>query len=241
MIYLIFFVLFFSFSLNSVYATSIMDSMNVLLNTDYNWVSSVQTIIFITSLTFIPIFFLMMTSFTRIIIVFGLLRNAFGTPYSPPNQILLGMALFLTFFIMSPVFNKIYNEAYVPFIENKINLNRAIEKGSKPIHAFMLKQTREKDLNFFINISNSKIFGKDNIPINILIPAFIISELNTAFQIGFSIFMPFLIIDLIVASVLMALGMMMVPPALLSLPFKLILFVLADGWQLLINSLIHSF
>ena len=163
-----------------------------------SWSLPVQTLVFITSLTFIPAILLMMTSFTRIIIVFGLLRNALGTPSAPPNQVLLGLALFLTFFIMSPVIDKIYVDAYQPFSEEKISMR-------------------------------------------ILLPAYVTSELKTAFQIGFTIFIPFLIIDLVIASVLMALGMMMVPPATIALPFKLMLFVLVDGWQLLVGSLAQSF
>ncbi|WP_343189501.1 flagellar type III secretion system pore protein FliP [Buchnera aphidicola] len=243
MIYFIVPILFFSIFCSYSHADSLYNSMNdILLRDNYNWYFSIQTLIFITCLTFIPAFILMMTSFTRIIIVFSLLRNAIGMPYSPPNQILLSIALFLTFFIMSPVFNKIYNDSYLPFIENKINLDKAIERGSKPLYKFMLNQTKEKDLKLFLNISHySLIDNKNSIPINILLPSYIISELNKAFQIGFSIFIPFLIIDLVIASVLMALGMVMVSPSSISLPFKLILFVLVDGWELLINALVQSF
>ncbi len=206
------------------------------------WSVPVQTLVFLTSLTFLPAFLLMMTSFTRIIIVFGLLRNALGTPYAPPNQILLGLALFLTFFIMSPTFDKVYKDAYIPFSEEKINMENAILKGSLPLKKFMLKQTRKTDLELFSKLAHvSSYSSQDEIPMRILLPSFITSELKTAFQIGFTIFIPFLIIDLVVASVLMALGMMMVPPSTISLPFKLMLFVLVDGWQLLISSLAQSF
>ena len=206
------------------------------------WSVPVQTLVFLTSLTFLPAFLLMMTSFTRIIIVFSLLRNALGTPYAPPNQILLGLALFLTFFIMSPTFDKIYKDAYVPFSEEKINMEDAILKGTVPLKKFMLKQTRVPDLELFSKLANISYYeNKNDIPMRVLLPSFITSELKTAFQIGFTIFIPFLIIDLVVASVLMALGMMMVPPSTISLPFKLMLFVLADGWQLLITSLAQSF
>ncbi|QIQ41695.1 MAG: flagellar type III secretion system pore protein FliP [Buchnera aphidicola (Microlophium carnosum)] len=206
------------------------------------WSVPVQTLVFLTSLTFLPAFLLMMTSFTRIIIVFGLLRNALGTPYAPPNQILLGLALFLTFFIMSPTFDKIYKDAYVPFSEEKINMEDAILKGVVPLKKFMLNQTHTPDLELFSKLANISYYkNKNDIPMRILLPSFITSELKTAFQIGFTIFIPFLIIDLVVASVLMALGMMMVPPSTISLPFKLMLFVLADGWQLLITSLTQSF
>lgn len=206
------------------------------------WSVPVQTLVFLTSLTFLPAFLLMMTSFTRIVIVFGLLRNALGTPYAPPNQILIGLALFLTFFIMSPTFDKIYQEAYVPFSEEKISMEDAITKGSIPLKKFMLNQIRMPDLELFSKLAHiSSYKNKDEIPMRILLPSFITSELKTAFQIGFTIFIPFLIIDLVVATVLMALGMMMVPPSTISLPFKLMLFVLVDGWQLLISSLAQSF
>lgn len=221
--------------------TSILSSYS-LLHGKENWSLSLQTLVFITSLTFISPVLLMMTSFSRIIIVFSLLRNALGTPYSPPNQILLGLSLFLTFFIMAPVFDKIYKDAYLPFSEDKINIDVAIAKGMKPLHQFMIQQTRENDLLFFSKLANISHFStKEEVPMRILLPSFVISELKTAFQIGFTIFIPFLIIDLVVASVLMALGMMMVPPSTISLPFKLMLFVLVDGWQLLITSLTQSF
>ncbi|QCI21972.1 flagellar biosynthetic protein FliP [Buchnera aphidicola (Lipaphis pseudobrassicae)] len=206
------------------------------------WSVPVQTLVFLTSLTFLPAFLLMMTSFTRIIIVFGLLRNALGTSYAPPNQILIGLALFLTFFIMSPTFDTIYQKAYIPFSEEKISMEDAILKGSIPIKQFMLNQTRIPDLELFSKLAHvSSYKNKNEIPMRILLPSFITSELKTAFQIGFTIFIPFLIIDLVVATVLMALGMMMVPPSTISLPFKLMLFVLVDGWQLLISSLAQSF
>lgn len=207
-----------------------------------NWSLPVQTLVFLTSLTFIPAALLMMTCFTRIIIVLGLLRSAIGTPSAPPNQVLLGLALFLTFFIMSPVLNTIYDEAYLPLSENKISMQTALEKGAQPLHSFMMRQTREADLALFARLANQgPMDGPEAVPMRILLPAYVTSELKTAFQIGFTIFIPFLIIDLVVASVLMALGMMMVPPATISLPFKLMLFVLVDGWQLLLSSLAQSF
>jgi len=185
---------------------------------------------------------LMMTSFTRIIIVFGLLRNAMGTPSAPPNQVMVGMALFLTFFIMAPTFDKIYADAYLPFSQDKISMEVAIDKGAQPLRAFRLRQTREADLALFARLANTApIEGPEAVPMRILLPAYVTSELKTAFQIGFTVFIPFLIIDLVVASVLMALGMMMVPPATIALPFKLMLFVLVDGWQLLVGSLAQSF
>ena len=213
-----------------------------MANGGQSWSLPVQTLVFITSLTFLPAILLMMTSFTRIIIVFGLLRNALGTPSAPPNQVLLGLSLFLTFFIMGPVFDKIYSDAYLPFSEDKISMQEAIDKGAKPLREFMLRQTREADLALFARLANTPpIAGPEAVPMRILLPAYVTSELKTAFQIGFTVFIPFLIIDLVVASVLMALGMMMVPPATISLPFKLMLFVLVDGWQLLIGSLAQSF
>jgi flagellar biosynthetic protein FliP len=203
---------------------------------------SLQTLILLTSLTFLPAVVLMMSSFTRIIIVLSLLRLALGTQSSPPNQVLLGLALFLTFFIMSPVIDRVYNEAYLPFSEDKINIMEAVEKASVPLKSFMLHQTRETDLALFVQISDSEeIESRDEVPLKILVPAYITSELKTAFQIGFVVFIPFLIIDLVVSSVLMAMGMMMLSPMIISLPFKLMLFVLVDGWHLIIGSLTQSF
>lgn len=213
-----------------------------LPNGGQSWSLPVQTLVFITALTFIPAVLLMMTSFTRIIIVFGLLRNALGTPSAPPNQVLLGLSLFLTFFIMAPTFDKIYQDAYLPFSQDKISMDVAIDKGAQPLREFMLRQTREADLALFARLANTgPIAGPEAVPMRILLPAYVTSELKTAFQIGFTVFIPFLIIDLVVASVLMALGMMMVPPASIALPFKLMLFVLVDGWQLLVGSLAQSF
>lgn len=203
---------------------------------------SMQTLIVLTALTFLPAALLMMTGFTRIIIVLGFLRTALGTGSSPPNQVLVGIALFLTFFCMSPVFDKIYDTAYKPFNDGKINFETAIENGAKPLHKFMMDQTRETDLAMFADMVGIKSLEKpEDVPMRVLIPAFATSELKTAFQIGFTIFIPFLIIDLVVASILMSLGMMMVPPASIALPFKLMLFVLADGWTLLLGSLAKSF
>ena len=203
---------------------------------------SIQTLLLLTSLAFLPALLLMMTGFTRIIIVLSLLRHALGTQTSPPNQVLIGLALFLTFFVMSPVFDKIYTDAYQPFADNKISMAQALEKGAAPLRTFMLRQTREADLALFVKISNSgEIQSVDQVPMKILIPAYITSELKTAFQVGFVVFIPFLIIDMVVASVLMSMGMMMLSPMIISLPFKIMLFVLADGWQLLIGSLVQSF
>jgi flagellar biosynthetic protein FliP len=203
---------------------------------------SLQTLILLTSLTFLPAVILMMSSFTRIIIVLSLLRSALGTPSAPPNQVLIGLSLFLTFFVMSPVLEKMYTDAYLPYSEKKISLEQAFNTGMAPLKTFMLRQTRETDLALFIKISNSEaVQTPEDVPLKVLVPAYVISELKTAFQIGFVVFIPFLIIDMVVASVLMSMGMMMVSPAMISLPFKIMLFVLADGWNLLVGSLVQSF
>ncbi|WP_317204410.1 flagellar type III secretion system pore protein FliP [Janthinobacterium sp.] len=207
-----------------------------------NYTLPVQTMLLMTSLSFLPAALLMMTSFTRIIIVLSLLRQAIGTQSAPPNQVMVGLALFLTLFVMGPVFDKIYTDAYLPLQENRINMTQAMEKGVEPLKVFMLKQTRQADLALFVKMSRgAALQGPDDVPLRILIPAFVTSELKTAFQIGFAIFIPFLIIDMVVASVLMSMGMMMMSPAVISLPFKLMLFVLVDGWQLLLGSLSQSF
>lgn len=203
---------------------------------------SLQTLILLTALTFIPAALLMMTGFTRIVIVLSLLRQALGTQSAPSNQVLIGLALFITFFVMGPVFDKIYSDAYQPLSENKITMQEALQRGVLPLKAFMLKQTRETDLAMFANMAHSEsIQTPEEVPLRILVPAFMTSELKTAFQIGFAIYIPFLIIDMVVASVLMAMGMMMMSPSVVSLPFKLMLFVLVDGWQLLLGSLAQSF
>ena len=206
------------------------------------WSLSIQTLLLLTSLSFLPALVLMMTSFTRIIIVFSLLRHAMGTQTSPPNQVMVGLALFLTFFIMAPVGDRIYAEAYLPLSENRISFQQALEKGAVPLRAFMMKQVRDADLATFTKIAKQPVpASADDIPMRVLIPAFVTSELKTAFQIGFIIFIPFLIIDMIVASVLMSMGMMMMSPVIVALPFKVMLFVLVDGWNLLIGSLVLSF
>ncbi|MCX7898452.1 MAG: flagellar type III secretion system pore protein FliP [Rhodocyclaceae bacterium] len=206
------------------------------------WSLSIQTLLLLTSLTFLPAVLLMMTCFTRIIIVFSLLRHALGTQTAPPNQVLIGLALFLTFFIMAPVGERIYLDAYQPLAENKITFPQALERASQPLREFMLKQTREADLALFAKIAKTPPpESREAVPMRILVPAFVTSELKTAFQIGFIVFIPFLIIDMVVASVLMSMGMMMMSPVIVALPFKLMLFVLVDGWQLLIGSLVASF
>ncbi|MGB4466904.1 MAG: flagellar type III secretion system pore protein FliP [Azovibrio sp.] len=203
---------------------------------------TIQTLLLLTVLSFIPASLLLMTCFTRIIIVFALLRHAMGTQTTPPTQVLIALALFLTFFIMAPVADRVYNEAYLPLSENRIDIMEAAERASVPLKGFMLKQTREADLALFARLANiTKIEKPEDTPMRIMIPAFVTSELKTAFQIGFVVFIPFLVIDMVVASLLMSMGMMMMSPVMVSLPFKIMLFVLADGWQLLIGSLVKSF
>ena len=202
----------------------------------------IQTLLALSALAFLPSILLMMTGFTRIVIVLSLLRQAIGTQASPPNQVVIGLSLFLTFFVMSPVLEKVYDEAYVPYSENRISFNEALTRAEPPLKGFMLKQAREADIALFMKLANSpEVNSPQDLPLKVVVPAFVTSELKTAFQIGFMIFIPFLIIDMVVASVLMSMGMMMLSPVLISLPFKLMLFVLADGWNLLIGSLVASF
>ncbi len=202
----------------------------------------IQTLLFFTALSFLPAILLMMTGFTRIVIVLSLLRQALGTQSSPPNQIVIGLSLFLTFFVMGPTLDRIYNEAYLPYTKNAIAFEVALEKGEAPIRLFMVKQTRQSDFALFAKLAKlDDDVTAQTAPLRVLVPAFVTSELKSAFQIGFMIFIPFLVIDLVVASVLMSLGMMMLSPVLVALPFKLMLFVLADGWNLLIGSLAASF
>lgn len=203
---------------------------------------SVQTLLTLTALGFIPAAVLMMTSFTRIIIVMSLLRHALGTQTSPPNQVMLGLSLFLTFFIMSPVLDRVYQEAWVPLSESRIQFDEALTRAAVPVKGFMLKQIREPDLSLFTRLAKvPRVEKAEDLPMRVIVPAFITSELKTAFQIGFIIFLPFLIIDMVVASVLMSMGMMMMSPVIVSLPFKIMLFVLVDGWNLLVGTLVNSF
>jgi len=203
---------------------------------------SLQLLLLLTALTFLPAILLLMTAFTRIVIVLSLLRHALGTQSSPPNQVMIGLALFLTLFVMAPVADKIYDEAYLPFSRQQISQEEALKRAEGPIKGFMQKQTREPDVALFMKLANAPaVQSPDDVPLKVLIPAFVTSELKTAFQIGFIVFVPFIIIDLVVSSVLMSMGMMMLSPTLISLPFKLMLFVLADGWTLLIASLVQSF
>jgi flagellar biosynthetic protein FliP len=202
----------------------------------------IQTLLFFTALGFLPAVLLMMTGFTRIVIVLSLLRQALGTQSAPPNQVVVGLSLFLTFFVMSPVIDKVYEQAWVPYSANQIAFDEALKRGEGPLREWMLKQTRQSDVKLFAGLAKlpADVKGAD-VPLKVLVPAFVTSELKSAFQIGFLIFIPFLIIDMIVASVLMSLGMMMLSPVLVALPFKLMLFVLADGWNLLLGSLAASF
>jgi len=203
---------------------------------------TLQLLALMTVLTLLPSIVLMMTSFVRIIIVMSLLRQALGTGQTPPNQVLVGLALFLTLFIMSPVLSQVYNEAISPYLANKLGFEQALQVAEKPIRAFMLRQTREDDIAMFMRISGkTDIDGPDSVPFLTLMPAFITSELRSAFTIGFLLYIPFVVIDLVVASVLMSMGMMMLSPMMISMPFKLMLFVLVDGWSLLMGSLTASF
>ncbi|MBN8506371.1 MAG: flagellar type III secretion system pore protein FliP [Burkholderiales bacterium] len=202
----------------------------------------IQTLLFFTALGFLPAVLLMMTGFTRIVIVLSLLRQALGTQAAPPNQVIIGLSLFLTFFVMSPTLDKVYEQAWQPYSSGQIGFEQAAQQAQEPMRAFMLKQTRQSDLQLFSRLAKLEPGVKaEEVPFKVLVPAFVTSELKTAFQIGFMIFIPFLVIDMIVASVLMSLGMMMLSPVLVALPFKLMLFVLADGWNLLIGSLAASF
>nr|WP_228449031.1 flagellar type III secretion system pore protein FliP [Vibrio spartinae] len=202
---------------------------------------SLQILGLMTMLGFLPALVILMTSFTRIVVVMSILRQAMGLQQTPSNQVIIGIALFLTFFIMSPVFHQVNERAIQPYLNEQINAKQAFDEAQKPMRAFMLKQTRVKDLETFVNMSGSQATDPQDVEMTVLIPAFITSELKTAFQIGFMLFLPFLVIDLVVASVLMAMGMMMLSPMIVSLPFKLMLFVLVDGWNLILSTLAGSF
>jgi flagellar biosynthetic protein FliP len=202
----------------------------------------VQTLLFFTALSFLPAILLMMTGFTRIVIVLSWLRQALGTQAVPPNQVIVGLSLFLTLFVMGPTLDKVYDDAYLPYSKNTLSFDQALVKGEAPMREFMSKQTRQSDLALFVKLSKLDVTtNAGTAPMRVLIPAFVTSELKSAFQIGFMIFIPFLVIDMVVASVLMSLGMMMLSPVLVALPFKLMIFVLADGWNLLLGSLAASF
>lgn len=204
--------------------------------------ASLQILFLLTILALAPSLLIMLTSFVRVIIVFSFIRQAMGTQQLPPNQVLISLSLFLTFFIMMPAFTKINDTALQPYLNKKISFNSAVQKAQIPLRQFMFKQTRQKDLALFVHLSKIKRpKNKDEVPTFVLIPSFMISELKTAFEIGFVIFIPFLIVDMVVASTLMSMGMMMLPPILISLPFKILLFVMVDGWHLITKSLVESF
>jgi flagellar biosynthetic protein FliP len=204
--------------------------------------SGVQILLLLTVLTLAPSLLIMVTSFTRTIIVLSLLRNAIGVPQLPPNQVLIGLALFLTFFVMAPTWNQINQSAVQPFMAGEIRQAEAFDRAVVPLREFMLKQTRERDLALFVSLAKlERPRTADDIPTYVIIPSFVISELKTAFQMGFLIFVPFLVIDIVISSTLMSMGMMMLPPVLISLPFKLLLFVMVDGWHLIVRSLVMSF
>ncbi len=207
-----------------------------------SYVFSIQLLLILTVLTLAPSILIMMTSFTRILIVLGFIRSALGLQQTPPNQVVVGLSLFLTFFIMMPVATEINDDAIKPYLAKEISQDKAIEEALSPIREFMFRQTRDKDMALFISMNEkSNVSNLNEIPTHIIIPAFIISELKTAFQIGFIIYIPFLVIDMIVASTLMAMGMMMLPPVIISLPFKILMFILVDGWNLIIKSLVIGF
>ncbi|MBE7213881.1 flagellar type III secretion system pore protein FliP [Shewanella benthica] len=203
---------------------------------------TMQILLLMTAMSFLPAMIIMLTSFTRIIVVLSILRQAIGLQQTPSNQVLIGISMFMTFFIMAPVFDKIYAEAVKPYIAETMNIEQAFNIGKEPIKTFMLAQTRVTDLDTFIEISGyQNINSPEDVPMSVLIPSFITSELKTAFQIGFMLFVPFLVLDLVVASILMAMGMMMLSPMIVSLPFKIMLFVLVDGWSLVMGTLANSF
>lgn len=227
-----------------VMAAQGIDAFSVTTNAqgEQTYTVTIQILALMTMLSLLPALLLSMTSFVRIMIVFSLLRQALGTGQAPSNQVLLGLSLFLTIFIMMPVFDKVNSDAVQPYLEEKISVTTAIEKAAEPFRQFMIRQTRESDLALFMNISGKdELNSAEEVPFSLLLPAYITSELKTAFQIGFLIFLPFLVIDLVVASVLMSMGMMMLSPMIISLPFKIMLFVLADGWSLVMEMLAASF
>jgi flagellar biosynthetic protein FliP len=202
----------------------------------------IQILLIFTVVSIAPSILIMMTSFVRIVVVLSFLRTSLGVQQMPPNQVIIGLSLFLTFFVMAPVINNIYHNAYIPYTSNKIGIKKAYALGVKPLKKFMLRQTRMKDLELFVKMAKiKKIQSPKDVPMYVLVPAFVISELTTAFEISFLIYLPFLIIDLVVSSLLMSMGMMMLPPTMISLPFKLMLFVLVNGWYLVVGSLVQSF
>ncbi len=220
-----------------------MSAVTVTTNADgsQEYSLTLQVLALMTALSFLPAIVIMMTSFTRIIIVLSILRQALGLQQSPNNQVLIGISLFLSFFIMSPVLDRVNADALQPYLAEEIDSREALARAELPVRDFMLAQTRVKDLDTFLNIADIQADSEAEVPLRVLIPAFVTSELKTAFQIGFMLFLPFLVIDLVVASILMAMGMMMLSPMLISLPFKLMLFVMVDGWNLIMGTLANSF
>lgn len=215
---------------------------DVLTQAPQDVVTTVQLLLILTVLTLAPAILILMTSFTRIIIVLSFVRTSLATQQMPPNQVLIGLAMFLTFFIMAPVFSQVNDDALQPFLKGEITQHQALSKAEAPFKKFMAKETREKDLDLFLKYGHhDKPKSIEDIPMTALVPAFTISELKTAFQMGFMIFVPFLVIDMVVASVLMAMGMMMLPPVMISLPFKILLFIMVDGWYLIVKSLLISY
>jgi len=205
-------------------------------------VNSIKILLMFTLLSLVPAILLMMTSFTRIIVVLSLLRTAMGTQQAPPNQVIIGLALFLTLFVMAPVFQQVNEQAVQPYLNDEISQEQAWDNAYSPIRSFMLRQTREKDLALFVNLAEiERPNNPGDLPARVVMPAFVISELKTAFQIGFMIYIPFLVIDMVVASTLMSMGMFMLPPVMISLPFKILLFVMVDGWHLVVKTLVESF
>ncbi|GAB2546667.1 flagellar type III secretion system pore protein FliP [Simplicispira piscis] len=236
---------FFLLAVHSPALAQAAGSLPVLVGSGSNGTSfsvPIQTLLFFTALSFLPAILLMMTGFTRIVIVLSLMRQAIGTQSAPPNQVIIGLSLFLTLFVMGPTLDKVYQDAYLPYTTNAISFEQAIEKAEAPMRQFMLKQTRQSDFALFARLARLEAsVTAETAPLRVVVPAFVTSELKSAFQIGFMIFIPFLVIDMVVSSILMSLGMMMLSPVLVALPFKLMLFVLADGWNLLIGSLAASF
>nr|BAU79816.1 putative flagellar biosynthetic protein FliP [uncultured Aquificaceae bacterium] len=224
-----------------LYGFSYADLLNETLQNFNKLDTSLKILLLITVLSVAPAILISMTSFVRIVIVLSLLRHALGIPTAPPNQVIVGLALFLTFFIMKPVFDKISEVSLTPYLKKQISDVQAIENAKQPLKEFMLKNTRKEDLKLFLDISKEKPQKPEDVSMTTLIPAFMISEIKTAFEIVFIIYLPFLVIDFVVASILMSMGMMMIPPMFISLPFKLMLFVLADGWELLTKALIQSY
>lgn len=222
-------------------ATNIFPEVEITTD-DEDYALPIQLLLLMTVLTLLPALILMMTSFTRLVVVFSILRTALGMRESPPRQLIIGLALFLTIFIMQPVFETIHQDALLPYMEDEITQQEALDTALDPMKRFMLEHTREDDLMLFMDMADIETFESvDDVPLHVLVPSFVISELRVAFQIGFLLFLPFLVVDLIVASVLMSMGMMMLPPVMISLPIKLLLFVLTDGWYLIVESVVQGY